>query len=137
MASSQSKLNANYRYYEKHKHKLLSESRDSHRKNPVKSMWKNAKARAKKKNLDFDLDIEDIVIPDICPVLGIEIMSGNYGVIANSPSIDRIDSTKGYIKTNIQVISHLANTMKGVASPNQLLKFADWIYKMYGHQNDT
>jgi hypothetical protein len=33
----------------------------------------NAKARAKRMNLSFELERGDIIIPDICPVLGIKL----------------------------------------------------------------
>ena len=35
-----------------------------------KELWNNAKKRAKGGNLPFNIDIEDIVIPEICTVLG-------------------------------------------------------------------
>jgi hypothetical protein len=46
---------------------------------------------------------------------------GNGGkVLPNSPSIDRIDPARGYIKENIWVISHRANQIKSDASHEEL-----------------
>jgi len=60
-----------------------------------------ASKRAKKKGLIFSLSEEDIIIPSTCPLLGIPIMKGDKKISPNSPSLDRIDNTKGYIKDNI------------------------------------
>lgn len=94
-------------------------------------MLHSARARAKRTGREFSLQLEDIVCPDVCPILGLPLFKGEGRQTANSPSLDRIDSTKGYIKDNIQVISNLANQMKGPATPEQLLKFADWIKETY------
>jgi hypothetical protein len=75
------------------------------------SMLSRAKYRAKQRGLDFNITKEDIVIPDICPLLGTPM---------KSPSLDRIDSTKGYIKGNVWVISNRANTLKNDASLQEL-----------------
>lgn len=102
---------------------------------PEKVMLKTVKHRAKKRGMDFDLEHKDIVIPSHCPILGIELKAsigeGNGGKPC-SPSIDRIDNNKGYVKGNIQVVSNLANSMKSTATPEQMLVFANWIYKTYG-----
>jgi hypothetical protein len=45
---------------------------------------------------------------------------------ANSPSIDRLDSRKGYTPENIVVISHRANTIKGNATPEELRMIAKY-----------
>lgn len=92
-----------------------------------------AKSRAKKCNLEFNLDITDIQIPELCPVLKIKLVFGSR--TGNTPSIDRIDSTKGYVKGNVQIISHLANTMKNNATPEQLLQFSLWVQETYGKSN--
>lgn len=96
---------------------------------PEWKMHQRAKQRALKTGREFSIDLKDIVIPDICPVLGIEINmnSGKSGAYRNSPSLDRIDNDKGYTKNNIQVISQLANAMKCHASIKELQKFADWV----------
>ena len=92
-----------------------------------------AKSRSKERNIEFDLIYTDIEIPTHCPVLGVELKEtkGKSGCFTNSPSLDRIDPNKGYVKGNIQVISSLANVMKNNANPEQLLAFADWVYKTY------
>ena len=72
-----------------------------------------AKRRAELKGWDFNLTndyIEDIFPKDwICPVFKTK-MKINGG--DTSPSIDRVDSTKGYIQGNIQWISYRANVIK-------------------------
>lgn len=45
---------------------------------------------------------------------------------ANSPSIDRIDNSKGYIPTNIVVISNRANLLKKDATLDELVAIAEF-----------
>ena len=79
----------------------------------IKSMWWRAKKRSESKGIEFNIELSDIKIPDTCPVFNFkfEISSGK-GPSDKSPSLDRIDVSKGYIKGNIQVISFKANRMK-------------------------
>lgn len=108
-----------------------SEYRKRH---PEKVMFRAAKDRAVKKSIEFSIDVSDIIIPEFCPILNIRLESGigkGNGGKDNSPSLDRIDNSKGYTKGNIQVISHKANSMKFTASKEELLQFAKWIIKEY------
>ncbi len=83
-------------------------------------MLARAKSRAKKNNLPFNLELGDIVIPDICPLLGIKIKSTEVRNSPNNPSLDKIIPEKGYIKGNIWIISNRANTLKNDASLQEL-----------------
>ena len=83
-----------------------------------------AKDRSKRLGLDCDLELSDIIIPEICPLLEIPFKYGSQKDKWHTYSIDRIDNTKGYIKGNIQIITYLANTMKSSASKKQLITFA-------------
>jgi hypothetical protein len=79
---------------------------------PLANAISQAKTRAKKLGLSFDLNKEDLKVPEVCPILGIRLLSGVGKLTANSPSLDRVDPAKGYVVTNVRVISHRANTIK-------------------------
>ena len=89
------------------------------------------KQRAKEKGLEFNLDISDILIPTHCPYLGIELKVIGKQLTDNSPSLDRIDNTKGYIKGNVEIISQLANRCKSDLSIDQLRSFAKEIERRH------
>ena len=56
------------------------------------------------------------MIPDVCPVLDIDLMISEGCSTYNSPSIDKLIPELGYVKGNIDVISHKANTLKSMGS---------------------
>lgn len=95
-------------------------------------LFKQAKKRAKDKQLEFTLVIEDIKIPQKCPIMheALQYIPGGYSDY--SPSIDRIDSSKGYTKDNIQIISSIANRMKWNATKEQLLTFCQGVLSLEG-----
>ncbi len=62
----------------------------------------NSKARARNSGLEFNLEYSDLIIPDKCPILNVPFVLGAKDNYPYSPSIDRIDSTKGYIKGNVK-----------------------------------
>lgn len=100
-------------------------------KNTESYLVQTAKSRAKKKGLAFDITAEDVVIPEFCPVLGIPlfIQIGGEGVGKNdnNPSLDRIDSDKGYIKGNVQVISWRANNLKADGTLEEFIKLVEFL----------
>jgi hypothetical protein len=83
-------------------------------------MWRSAKMRAKRKNIPFSIDVEDIAIPETCPVLGISLSRAGGKPGHRSPSLDRIVPEVGYVRGNVRVISHRANTLKLNATVSEL-----------------
>ncbi len=76
------------------------------------AMLSAAKARAKKAGLDFDINLSDFSIPEMCPILEIPLFFTEGLQADNTPALDRIDNSKGYVKGNVRVISHKANRHK-------------------------
>src|SRR3990167_2568117 len=89
------------------------------------SMWQAAKLRAKKKDLEFSITVDDIEFPEFCPLLGYKILIEEFGIRHDSPSIDRKDPKKGYTKENIWIISTRANILKHNASLEELELLVD------------
>lgn len=100
--------------------------------NQAMRLFNSAKQRAKLQGLEFSLSVDDLVIPAVCPYIGCPI-TNDYGVgrVWTNASIDRIDSSKGYVKGNIQILSDLANRMKQNATPEQLVAFAKGVMKVH------
>ena len=94
-----------------------------------KGLFYGAKGRAKKEGCAFNLDPEDIRIPEVCPILGIKLVRGNGRVVEASPSVDRIVPSLGYVKGNIQIISFKANTIKSNATLDEIEKVAAFLRK--------
>jgi hypothetical protein len=83
-----------------------------------KSLFYNAKSRAKNKDLDFNLDI-NWVINNITPMrcqltnqkLTLNQRYKNNKIKYNSCSIHRLSPNKGYIKQNCVIIANSVNMM--------------------------
>lgn len=92
--------------------------------------------RCKKFNIptDFDSGLElglylKQITPQKCPVFNKRLTRGAGQPHRFSPSVDRINPHKGYVKGNMQVISMFANHIKQEATKHQLKKFATWIVR--------
>jgi hypothetical protein len=111
----------------------LSKAQTNRTQNPISKILKQAKASAKEKNLEFNLTEQDIVFPDKCKYLDVNLTNKQgQGVVWENYSLDRIDSSEGYIKGNVEIISRKANSMKNMATKAELITFAKNILKIYG-----
>ena len=95
----------------------------------------SCKQNARKRGIEFNLKRGDVSWVDTCPLLGISL---NYKAgedsYDNSPSVDRIDESKGYVKDNVWVISNKANRMKNDGNSAELVMFAKNILKHFNGQ---
>lgn len=96
----------------------------SYQKNRKQEMYHAAKMRAKKQNIAFTIAMEDVIIPEVCPILGIPLDSKFK---QNVPSLDRIINEKGYVKGNVNVISLKANRLKNNGTIDELEKILNYM----------
>lgn len=100
------------------------------------NLCSKARMRGRAKGLEATITPADLVWPTHCPVLGIELdypeRTGERGGVnaqPNWPSLDRWDSTKGYVPGNVFVISYRANTLKNAATYEEILRVAKYLSK--------
>ena len=81
-----------------------------------------ARYRAKKRNHEMTITHEDLLpLPTHCPVLGHELVYHSRDRRKDaSASIDRIDSTYGYVLGNVRIISWRANHLKSDGTLNEM-----------------
>ena len=96
-------------------------------------LYNSAKQRAKNRGLEFNISVQDITIPDRCPILKMKLnkfwgsSQQNNTDRANVVSLDRIDSLQGYVKGNILVVSYRANILKGNGTADEHRKIGNFL----------
>ena len=95
--------------------------------NQTSKMVVKARLRAVEKKLDFNINQDYVrsLVVSHCPIFGMPLEWSCYrknssGSLPNSPSLDRIDPTKGYVKGNLWIISQKANVIKNNATHEEL-----------------
>jgi len=111
-------------YYQKNKERLRKEAREKVAGyGPAYQMFAHARERARAQGLPFNLEVSDVVIPAECPLLNIPLTKGKGRSTRNSPTLDKVVPSLGYVKGNVRVISKMANAMKQDATEQELQTF--------------
>lgn len=110
--------------------------RDNRAANIVKRLLSEAKYRSKKNSIEFNLVPDDLVLSETCPCCNGEMRAKNEGDYQNgpldcSPSIDRFDPNRGYVKGNVALICWRCNSLKKDATVDELRAIIRW---MESHQ---
>ena len=110
---------------------------------PLKRFIRSTRVSARLRGLEFSLTEKDLLpLPEYCIYTGIKLdyesINEEGGMRARfGPCVDRIDSTKGYIPGNVQIISSLANRLKLDLSIEQLVSFSKNIIKLHSVKGET
>lgn len=105
----------------------ISKHSDNRKSNKFSIYLKNVKNRHK----DFSLELTDLenqwnLQKGICPYSGISMIlktNKKSKAILNQASLDRIDSSKGYIKNNIEFVCLGINYLKSTFTKLEVLEF--------------
>lgn len=104
---------------------------------PFKRFLRSAKARQVAKGKDVDITLEYLkevweTQRGVCPYLGVVLHLDPKDNPNLQASLDRIDSSKGYVKGNVQFISMTVNYAKSSFSEDILYNLFDLIVKAHG-----
>lgn len=110
-------------YRKKFKHKINASKRAAYRRDIRKTMYNLAKGRATRLGIPFKIRPEDIIIPKKCPILKIPLIQNTGKAWANSPTLDRVNNRRGYVKGNVRVISQKANRCKSNLTLCEMKRF--------------
>lgn len=105
-----------------------------------RTLLSSAKRRSHKfEKFDIDLKfIMDKLSTGICEVTGIKFDFEPHPTYAKnpySPSIDRIDSKIGYIKSNVRIVIWQYNLMKGELCDSEILEICKILCERSGYEN--
>lgn len=118
-------------YYE-NRGQRLSSRKNKHEAEPWHQMVITARRTATKDNLPFDIDshyVKTIFPCDWkCPVFNFDLSISSKGQTRdNSPSLDKIVPSLGYVRGNVVIISLKANRMKNNGTLRELEQLVDYL----------
>lgn len=106
---------------------------------PHKQIFAAKKNHAKRTGIEFTIKFEDMVWPEVCPVLGIRLDYKRFnadkpGLRYHSPSFDRVNPNLGYVDGNVIIVSARANTIKNNATVDELERVASFYRQLIPHE---
>jgi hypothetical protein len=107
---------------------------------PISSRyWESIKYNAERRDINFDITREDayaqlLLQHNKCALTGLELVlyKGCEARSIGTASLDRIDSTKGYVSGNIQWVHKVINKMKQDLPQDQFVVFCSYVAQHNG-----
>jgi hypothetical protein len=112
------------RWREENRDQFNATRRKWRSRNIVRALFLEARARAKARGVEFSIECQDIPpMGEFCPLLGHRFPSPDQRRTPYSPSLDRIDSSKGYVPGNVWIVGYRANLIKndGTAEEHEMI----------------
>ena len=111
------------------------------RKNRARTLCFLAKYRAALKGLEYSLDehreeLQRVIDAGVCQVTGLP-LNLDGGKTWDSPSLDRIDPTKGYTRENVRIVLYSVNVMANLWGENKILEIARAIQSIRRARSET
>ena len=82
-----------------------------------------ARRRAKDAGTECTIAADEIPWADTCPVLGVALKQNAGNLDRYAYSLDRVDSSKGYVKGNVRIVSWQFNNLKSNMTLEQVERF--------------
>lgn len=82
-----------------------------------------ARRRAKDAGTECSIKADEIPWADKCPVLGVTLRQNTGHLDRYSFSLDRVDSSAGYVKENVRIVSWQFNNLKSNMTLDQVERF--------------
>lgn len=106
--------------------RIYAARKSNRQENHLLWLYREAKARAAKRGLEFSIQFSDIPqISDTCPLLGVPFDKPEGAATAYRASLDRINPALGYVKGNVWWVTYRANLIKNDGTADEHQKIAD------------
>ena len=106
-----------------------------YKRDPMVAHINAVRCRARKAGIPFNLELSDLEVPEYCPVLGIKLKGWGENEFTSprddSPSIDRLVPSIGYVRGNVNIISNRANLLKKDATLQEIESLHLWMKGMF------
>ena len=110
----------------------------------LKQLLTQVRSRSKRKNLPFDLDMDWVELQldnqELrCLRSGLiltpsrEDLAGQHGIFPTTVSLDRLDSSKGYTKDNVEIVSYVYNIAKNRFTTEDVIEMAKGVLEKSGY----
>jgi hypothetical protein len=100
-------------------------------KHPLSYILLGSRSRAKRRGIEFTITAADVQMDENCPCCArkMQMRSGpaGKGPLPSSPSLERIDGTKGYIPGNVVILCWRCNEIKRNATLDELRTIVTWL----------